>query len=525
MAGKDPKEYKKKLRSHGLPKLKDTREKQKDALQNLLQEANVLSDTQVFSRKTYLKDLSAVEAKLKNQAERYEAQHQQVQEMLLEKHQKDATPEEESMTELMADDDDYEPLLYDVRDMLLRIITMREEYRIWAKGSEELDIKEREAEVALKEAEVKKQQELAEAEIKKQQELNDVEVQRQKDLVAKELEQKDQEMQLKDREMKMRETAAAAGTPIIASTSSSNHNASQVKLPKLEMTPFTGDIETWPSFRDTFKSTFERMNDLDKLKYLKSYVRGDAASAVKGFSDVADNFKLAWQKLEKDYGNEEAIRKSHIRAIKKLRLPDISTKSLRQFLNGLETHVERLKALGKNVDDDDSLWDDVETKVTAASVLFFNQLDEKRLQKDNPPKWSMTVLIEILGDFVRKMEHLEQASQNASENVSYGPVESSAQALFAKGRNHNRGNFKNNAKPQNKGKQPGQKPKETQSNQRQGNNNWPCIFCGRNNHKAMDCRTYSTYDARVSRMRELNRCYNCLGSHLKPNCPRPQRLC
>ena len=49
------------------------------------------------------------------------------------------------------------------------------------------------------------------------------------------------------------------------------------------------------------------MNDLDKLKYLKSKVEGKAASAIKGFSDVGTNFKLAWEKLERDFGDEKAI--------------------------------------------------------------------------------------------------------------------------------------------------------------------------------------------------------------------------
>ena len=519
MAGKDPKEYKKKLRSHGLPKLKATRDKQKDALQNLLQETDVLSDSQTFGRKTYLKDLGMAEAKLQLQAERYEAQHQQVQEMLAEQHRKDATPEEDATTELMADDDEYEPLLYDVQEMLLRLTKMREEYRIWAKGSEELDIKEREAEVAIKEAEAKKQQELAEAEVKKQQELNDVEVQRQKDLAqreldmkakelhlkAKELEQKDQEMQLKDREMKMRETAAAAGTPIVVPTSSSN-GGKHVKLPKLEMIPFTGEIEAWPSFRDTFKSTFQGMDDLDKLKYLKSYVKGDAESSVKGFSDVAANFTLAWQKLEKDYGNEKAIIRSHVQAIKKLHLPDTTTRSLRQFLNGLETHVERLKALGIDPDADYSLWYDIEVIVTSASVLFFNQLDEKRLQRVPPPDWAVSVLIEILGDYVRKMEQLERVSQSSNEEaasyvksdmeefqVPYGVAESSAQSLATK-------------------------------TQRRNPDPRLCELCGKHLH-ASRCQCFRSLNQRIRRAEEIGLCKVCLKNHARRPCQAKDVLC
>ena len=92
----------------------------------------------------------------------------------------------------------------------------------------------------------------------------------------------------------------------------------------------------------------------------RSKVEGKAASAIKGFSDVGTNFKLAWEKLERDFGDEKAIKKSHVKAIKNLSLPDVTTPSLRNFLNNLEINIERLKALGKVVDNDDSLWDDVE---------------------------------------------------------------------------------------------------------------------------------------------------------------------
>ena len=254
MATKDTSDYKKKLRSHGLQRVQVTRDKQSEELKTLLKGAEPLFDVQLFSNAAYLNDLGTKEAKLRNNAARYETQHNLVQEMLADMHKTTGTNEKQALNELVADDNAYTPVLYEVQDMLDRLSLIREEFRHWSKSE------------ALTQVEVKKQKDLAEAEVQRQKdlaakevELKDAEVKRQQDLAAKELE-------LKEREMKMREAAAAAGTPMPVVTPSGNATSTKARLPKLEITAFNGDIESWPSFRDTFKSTFEGMNDLDKLK-------------------------------------------------------------------------------------------------------------------------------------------------------------------------------------------------------------------------------------------------------------------
>ena len=432
MATKDTNEYKKKLRSHGLQRVQVTRDKQSEELKTLLKDAEPLFDVQLFGNAAYLNDLGTKEAKLRNNAARYETQHNLVQEMLADMHKTTGTNEKQALNELVADDNAYTPVLYEVQDMLDRLSLIREEFRHWAKGEAERD-----GQKELTQVELKKQKDLAEAEVQRQKDLANAEVKRQQDLAQKEVELKDQEMQLKEREMKMRETAAAAGTPIPVVTPSGN-TSKNVKLPKLEIASFSGDIETWPSFRDTFKSTFEGLHNLDKLKYLKSSVKGNALSAIEGFPDTANNFTIAWEKLERDFGDEQAIKRSLIRSIKRLQLPNTTTPSLRQFLNGLETNIERLKALGMVVDTDVSLWDDVEATMTTASVSFFQQLDQQRLQKVPPPEWSMSVLIELLGNHVRVREQLEHSSQTLQNHDELEVPESSAQALFAKSGNKSR---------------------------------------------------------------------------------------
>ena len=76
--------------------------------------------------------------------------------------------------------------------------------------------------------------------------------------------------------------------------------------------------------------------------------------------------------------------------------------------------------------------------MTMASVSFFKELDQQRLQKAPPPKWSISVLIELLGNHVRVMEQLEHSSQTLENYDELEVPESSAQALFAKSGNKSR---------------------------------------------------------------------------------------
>ena len=91
--------------------------------------------------------------------------------------------------------------------------------------------------------------------------------------------------------------------------SSSSHSASssqsssrvlysgpKVKLPKLSLKTFNGDLTTWTTFWDTFESSIHNNTDLsaiDKFNYLNSLLEGNAATAVSGLTLSSANYDEA----------------------------------------------------------------------------------------------------------------------------------------------------------------------------------------------------------------------------------------
>ena len=59
-----------------------------------------------------------------------------------------------------------------------------------------------------------------------------------------------------------------------------------VKLPKLQLKEFSGDPLEWRSFWDSFEASVHlstKISDVDKMNYLKGFLRGDASRAMKDY--------------------------------------------------------------------------------------------------------------------------------------------------------------------------------------------------------------------------------------------------
>ena len=70
-----------------------------------------------------------------------------------------------------------------------------------------------------------------------------------------------------------------------ALSSASFKHGITVKLPKLNIKPFTGDPLEWLSFWDSFKSPVHNnteISDIDKMNYLRGYLSGEAVKAIAG---------------------------------------------------------------------------------------------------------------------------------------------------------------------------------------------------------------------------------------------------
>ena len=92
-------------------------------------------------------------------------------------------------------------------------------------------------------------------------------------------------------------------------------HSTRVKLPKLALRSFNGNITTWTTFWDSFESSIHNNTDLseiDKFNYLKSLLEGTAREAISGLTLTSTNYKEAIAILKKRFGNKQQIISKHM---------------------------------------------------------------------------------------------------------------------------------------------------------------------------------------------------------------------
>ena len=84
---------------------------------------------------------------------------------------------------------------------------------------------------------------------------------------------------------------------------------SQIKLPKLDLPTFDGNILHWQEFWDVYNVAVHTQEVLKvtKFSYLKSSLCGEAATAIDSISITGDNYDTTIQLLKDKFGKKEAI--------------------------------------------------------------------------------------------------------------------------------------------------------------------------------------------------------------------------
>ena len=108
-------------------------------------------------------------------------------------------------------------------------------------------------------------------------------------------------------------------TPGGSSVSGGSRGAStRVKLPKIELKSFSGKAIDWFPFWEHFSSLVDANPDLslvDKLAYLKSVLKGDAALALDRLALTGDYYITAIEIFRERYGDSQHIISEHMEAL------------------------------------------------------------------------------------------------------------------------------------------------------------------------------------------------------------------
>jgi len=124
------------------------------------------------------------------------------------------------------------------------------------------------------------------------------------------------------------------------------------KLPKLSLAKFRGDVTSWSTFWDSYRSAVHENHTIavvDKFNYLHSLLEGPAAHTIQGLPLNEINYASAIKLLQDRFGKPQQIISAHMEELIKI-LPCTGEKpsSLRYVFDKINVNVRGLFAMGIN---------------------------------------------------------------------------------------------------------------------------------------------------------------------------------
>ena len=273
------------------------------------------------------------------------------------------------------------------------------------------------------------------------------------------------------------------------SSATCGHKTTRVKLPKLETMSFDGKTTEWTPFWDYFESVIhvsEALSDVEKFSYLRSSLKGSAASTINGLSLTGKNYSVAVSLLKERFADPQKIISGHMDAL--VNLPAVTNakdlKAVRQLCDDVEAHTRALAALGRTSDQYGELL---------LPILMNKIPKEIRLDicsKVEQKSWALPQVISQLKEELANRERCEYVAvptRGGPRDERYGnKMPGTGATLF--------------------------------SNVKQGNPS-VCCYCSLPNHGPAQCNIVTSIQKRKEILRRSGRCYVCTRkNHISKNC-------
>lgn len=146
------------------------------------------------------------------------------------------------------------------------------------------------------------------------------------------------------------------------------------------------------------------MSAIDKFKYLKGLLKGDAANLIDGFRLIEANYETVVETLKERYGNPETAIFAHFDHLLSLPTTSRDFSNLQQTYDECEKHIRSLVALGL----EEATFGKVFIPIILSKLPRSTRVELHRLNGSQP--WTLA----NLGEFFKK-----RASSSANGRVGF----------------------------------------------------------------------------------------------------------
>lgn len=251
------------------------------------------------------------------------------------------------------------------------------------------------------------------------------------------------------------------------------------RLPKIDLPTFQGDVDKWYSFWQIFDANIHQRKDLstiEKLTYLLSLLRGEAARMVAGFSVTAENYTDVIEILKCEYGRQNRIIDLNVKRILEMKpVPSVTQlKELKEVITEVMVSLRNIKNLGVNIEQCSPILNAKIKQLVPADLLLLYERQNKEVN-------STEDLIAFLQSEIRHRENVAPVldpkapvfkPQNYNPRRPFGPNPAFMPRTPLQKPNHMRQNCPSN--------------RVSPTNAVKAVN---CFKCGTPNHLAYQCRS------------------------------------
>lgn len=278
--------------------------------------------------------------------------------------------------------------------------------------------------------------------------------------------------------------AGTSGTSSDASSQEMRDNSSVVgtantrrrmKLPQASLPTFDGKYENWLSFKNAFNNMVgmqSDLSDMDKLHYLQSALKGEAASKIKILAVEGISYLSAWKLLERSYEVKRILISRHLASIINSPVLDKeSTSGLTKLADDAQQHIASLSSLGVMIGEE-----------MVVHIL------ENKLPKSTLEKWESTLDRDEFPKLEKMFEFLYKIAVCASRREKSKAPE---------------------------GEPPCKKRREGSNRAFISNVTRSCIVCKSGRHFLYTCDKFKKLSVpeRIELIKTAKLCFNCLRSH------------
>ena len=258
-----------------------------------------------------------------------------------------------------------------------------------------------------------------------------------------------------------------------------------IKLPKIDVPTFDGDIMDWRRFWEQYEISIHsrtQLTDTEKLAYLRQALKnGPARNVIEGLSGTGSNYAEAIECLKKRYEMPRLLHQAHVRAIAEVPGPkEGNGKELRRLHDVCSQHLRALKAMGYD-----------------PSGPFVTSLIEMKLDRTTMFEWQRhTQEVSKVPHYMDILEFIDLRARASEAVLREAPKRHS---------------------------QPAPRTNSALiSTSYVANVDTACMSCGVGKHPLYVCRKFKSVSPgqRMNLVREHQLCFNCLQSgHFAPQCP------